>query len=620
MKKTLATIGAVVVLVAGGIAIEDVATANLVATLNAPITMGEAIKFRAPSHKIEINDNGFIEIVIGDNNKRYGLMPSKAAEKDKKLFLDIESSDQEAKIKEVYGTGSELVIKNTSRSFSKVVSITEAFLKDVPEDAKYVEVSFDLLGWNVPDGTYNSRIELQKDVWLEKALAWDSSQGDPDNDIANGNYTDVSITIEKGVLTKRIPVAWLKTAVFPIYTDAVFTFGTKELLNGTGNAGDVVVAKIGTDKAVACWVDASDASAEGRCQIQTVSGTDITFGSPSDYTADAVGANNGAAGMCEAGNDRWVVVFADDADADDGTARVASSTGTTINGYGTALDFDDGVATGFPTCTYISTDKVVIAWRDGTNTSAQAAACTIGTDDTLTCGATVTLRDTDNTFFDISCATLDTDKFICHYRETDSIFSSRLMVGTISGTTITLGTEQGAWGIVGDTGNDFGGTIIAPGTGQFTVLHLSGSSPFPHYLALGTVSGTTITIGATTTAIIATSTSFGKLVGIDSDSAFFYFQQGATDAGTTFLAAIPIELNFGSLTFSTSSAETVDTTTDPGSIHAAKIGDCKFAFVWEDDNNTNDIFAIIGDIFNCTATPRIIINAKTLINAKTIIP
>lgn len=31
----------------------------------------------------------------------------------------------------------------------------------------------------------------------------------------------------------------------------------------------------------------------------------------------------------------------------------------------------------------------------------------------------------------------------------------------------------------------------------------------------------------------------------------------------------------------------------------AKIGDCKFLFAWEDDNDTSDLFSIIGDTTGC---------------------
>ena len=570
----------------GGITIEDIATADLVATLNDPITLNETMKFSAPSHTVEVSDNGLIELVVG-GDKRYSIMPSQAHGNSKALFLDIENHENEVAIKEVFGAGSELTIKNTPRSFSKVVSFTEDYLKTIPEGAEYVEVSFDLSGWNIPDGSYTERIQLQQDVWLEKALAWDSSEGDP-----NQNYTDVAFVISGNTLTKKISVEWLNTAVFPIYTDATFTFGTKELAD-TGPSSYVGTQKIGTDKFVTCWSDTTDTSVEGRCQIASVSGTDLTFGSISNFTAD-IGASSNQMSLCSAGDDRWVVTFQDDADNDDGTARVASSTGTTINGYGTELDFFNTVTTNSMDCAYIATDKIVISYGDSAGSDIEAVACTISATYTLSCGtAQVLQNDASGSQFSTDCTALGTDKFACLWSAQTSF--GRMAVGTVSGTTITLGTVQNVEGAITVTQ---GKSIISPATNQFAISWLqNGENP---RLALGTVSGTTITLGATTTKVIATTTPAGpSLVQIDADSAFLVIQQGANDAATTFLAAIPIELNFGSLTYSTSTAEQIDASTDIGSWDAINIGNCKFTFIWEDDNDTNDLFATVGDTSGC---------------------
>jgi hypothetical protein len=569
-------------LVGGGIAVEDIATADVVATLNDPITLNEAMKFRAPSHTVEISDNGLIELVVG-GDKRYGLMPSEAAGKGKGLFLDIETA-KDVTIKEAFGTGSEVILKNTPRSFSKVVSFTEDFLKGIPADAKYVEVSFDLSGWEVQDGTYTERIQLQQDVWLEKALAWDSSEGDP-----NQNYTDVKFVIENGTLTKRIPVEWLKTAQFPIYTDATFTFGTKELADAS-TSQHATIDKVDTDKAVICWLDNADTSAEGRCQIASVSGTDITFGSASNFTADIALVANNTFDSCAAGTDRWVVVFPDDADSDDGTARVASSTGTTINGYGTEFDFDNGVNTQNPTCSYLSTDKVLIVWGDITNTTSEAVACTINADYTLSCGTTATIVNyAANNVFDFSCATVSIDAFVCQFFDNSAASSPQsLIAGTVSGTTVTFGPTTTV--TRADTADTFGNALVSPTNGKFAYIYSGSTGSSPQSIGLGSVSGTTITLGATST-LIATTSSLTAIVAIDPNKAFWLGQHGATDAATTFLAAIPIQLDWDTLTFSTSTAEVVDATTDPGSLHAAKIGDCKILFAWEDDNDTNDLFA-----------------------------
>jgi hypothetical protein len=587
----------------GGISVgAQLSSDDIVQTLQKTEQAG-TLSFLVPSHSVDVRDNGQIDILVGP--KKYSLTPdatefnTKEQKNTKYLFLGFDTSDDTVKIKDVWGNGSDIEIKNTGKSVSKVVSFTEDYLKTIPDGAEYLEVSFDMTGdWGLTNGIHDKRIEIDENVWLEKSLAWDSSLGDPENEIPNSNYIDIQTEIKDGKFIKRIPVSWLKTAVFPVYTDAVFTFGTKELAD-VGPSSFVSTWAIGTNKQVTCWSDNADTSVEGECLVSSISGSDLTFGSVSQFDDDITNFNS-----CSAGDDRWVVIYNEDLTNDNTKARVASSTGTTINGFGTASTIAATTtgAIASSDCILVDTNMVVFVYAlnptPATNRSEEAIACTINADYTLTCGSAAPIEaHTLAAGTAISSAKLDTNKFVYSYQPGAAGTPHRVGAGTVSGTTITLGATTTINTGITTTGH----SLISPGVDKFAVHWTAGGSPMS--LALGTVSGTTITLGATTTPIIATTTSFSSLIGIDSDSAFLMYQQGATDAGTTFLAAIPIELNFGTLTFSTSTAETIDTTTDPGSLHAALIDACSFAFVWEDDNDTNDLFAEIGTIA-CPVVPQ----------------
>lgn len=554
----------------------------------------ETTMLDAKDANVQVSSDGIIEIIAKD--KHYRLEPltvkfDNGLAKGKGYpFL----SKSEASLDAIWGLGSKIDVDAKPGRISKVVSFTDDYLKTIPPGAKYLEVSFELSGdWQLADGTYTSRTELAPEVWLEKALAWDSSGGDP-----NQNYTDVEFVVSGNTLTKRIPVAWLNTAVFPIHTDATFTFGTKQLAD-VGPSGTVDVLPIGTDKAAICWHDNGDGTNEGQCVVATVSGNTLTFGSISDFEPDAEGANNLAMGACAVGTDRWLLVYNEDNSpgTDLGRARVASSSGTTINGYGTEFTFNSAT-TSSPVCTYVSTDKVVIVYNvqgtSGQLLSILAKACQIGTDYTLSCGSATALNASSlsaNPFADISCATVSVDAFVCIYEDVSPAPDVTLLnAGTVSGTTITIGATSTA---SASDQESFGHHLVSPSTGKFAFIFSNTGPSSPQTLGMGTVSGTTITIGATST-LNSTTTSFSSLLALDGNNASLFYQQGATDAGTTFTAAIPIKFNWDTLTFSTSTAETVDATTDPGSLHAAKIGDCKILFAWEDDNDTNDLFAKIG--------------------------
>ncbi len=604
-KKVILGIIGATTLSLGGVAIGGLVLtdkeANPLTVTNIPEkidTQSQTINFGdVPPHTTTVDSAGLISIDVGD--KRYTIEPLKLESdkaegtKAKSPALKIESDGDDVYIKEAWGATSEIKLTNTREAFSKVVSFSQNDFKSLARGTKYIEVKFEITGFEVPDGIYSNRIEIQPNVWLEKGKAWDSSPGDEANDIPNQNYTDVEFEVIGNTLIKRIPIEWFNSATFPVYTDAVFTFGTKELANAA-SSGQLSTHTIGTDKLVMCWPDVSDAAAEGKCQIASVTGTDITYGASLNFVAD-VGLFTSSSGFASCGiaDDLWVVFYLDDADTDDLTARVASSTGTTINGYGTALDISTATSDNIGDCTRVGTSTVVFAYGDSAGSDYQAIACTISATYTLSCGAVVDLQnDAAGSIFGASCVDLDTNKFSCFWTMQNSF--SRMRVGTVSGTTITLGTVKEVYNSSSVITN--GHNIVSPATNKFLINWNVGAI---NGMALGTVSGTTITLGVTTTPLHSTTTSIHSLTAIDSDSAFWMGQYGATDGINTYLAAIPIELNYGTLTFSSSTPEIVDTTTDPGSLHAAKISDCKFAFAWEDDNDTNDLFAIIGDTAGC---------------------
>lgn len=608
MKKTLIALffGASTLALGGVTLIEKDAKPATITNIPEKVeTLTDQFNFGdVPPHTSTVDSNGLITIDVGE--KKYTIEPLKLetdkaeGTKDKSTALNIESIGEDVYIKDAWSATTDIKLTNTKNTFSKVVSFSQDDFKALAADTKFIEVKFEITGFEIPDGIYTNRVEIQPNVWLEKGKAWDSSPGNEANDIPNQNYTDVEFEVIGNTLIKRIPVEWFKTATFPVYTDATFTFGTKALVD-TGVLSSVNVVPIGTDKFVLCWIDNADATGEGQCVVATVSGTTATYGSVSDFTADAI-SSFARHGTCSAGTDRWVVTYPDDADLDDGTARVATSTGTTINGYGPAFDFLDGVAISNSDCVYVSTDRIIIAFdNNSTAKDITVVACNISATQTLTCGVPVIMVNGSggSSLAGSSCASIGTDKFVC-MTSSDVNFGG-VVVGTISGTsTITLGTEKRV-----DRTNQVnlsGHNIVSPATDQFVLSYARSNNA--SIMALGTVSGTTITLGATTT-VMATST-LNYTLGVDytdADSGFMWWQQGLLDAAATKFSAIPIEFNFTSRTFSTSTSETINTSTDVGATDAVKIGDCKFVFVWEDNNDTNDLFSVIGDTAGCEAPP-----------------
>lgn len=604
MKRILATLGIGGTLVLGGITLTTPDTPSAQPALSQRVSIethkvpGGQFNFGdVPEYTLDVSETGVMS--ISTEGKTFSLEPAETklegkVKDTKSPLIAVSPKTEGVLIDKAWGNGTQIELTSDEKKLSKVVKLGQTYAAN--PKGEYLEISFTLGGdFIVPDGIYTERVEIAENVWLEKGKAWDSSLGDEANDISNQNYTDVQIEIVNGVLIKRIPIEWFKNTIFPVYTDAVFTFGTKELLDSSVR-NRVVTYKTNTDSYVTCWSDNTDATTEGRCSASTVSGTDITTGSTVDFVSDMVINRFGG---CAAGNDRWVVAYTEDLAEDRLYIRVASSTGTTINGFGTAQLATTSTST-IPTCAYVSTDTIIVASGYQGN-HFDVLACTINANYTVTCGTTKRFFVSGaNERINPSCGIVDTNRFICYHDINGSL--PYLALGSVSGTSITAIATTTNF----TTGNSVanGNNLIAENN-TFSLLWRNTSTNRIH-LMVGTTSASGIGIGSTTTVLTATttnSTEVFSLITKSSNEALAFMQYGATDAVDTRLVVIPITLNFSTKTFSTSTAEQVDVTTDPGSLHAAKIGDCKFAFVWEDDNDTNDLFGIIGDTTGCETFP-----------------
>ena len=93
-----------------------------------------------------------------------------------------------------------------------------------------------------------------------------------------------------------------------------------------------------------------------------------------------------------------MVVYNDDGAGDNGFVRVGTTTGNTINGFGTALQFE-AADTEYPGCALINTDKIIIGYVDeGDSNTGKAIACDISTTaptEVVTCGTAVDYDTTD---------------------------------------------------------------------------------------------------------------------------------------------------------------------------------------------------------------------------------
>ncbi|HDY66701.1 MAG TPA: hypothetical protein ENH85_02795 [Candidatus Scalindua sp.] len=175
-------------------------------------------------------------------------------------------------------------------------------------------------------------------------------------------------------------------------------------------------------------------SGSGGSTITT--GTEVDFGAAGDTRYLAV---------CKLSTDEgtFAISFEDQGDSDQGKIIIATSTGTTINGFTTPISFattpDNEVITH---CEGLGTDKAVVTWRDQVPTpdDLNARIFTIDDQEVVTFGTEVTLEGSpvDGQL----SRSIDSSRFLTVYNDQDSTDDGKSVLSSFSGTTITNGSSE----------------------------------------------------------------------------------------------------------------------------------------------------------------------------------
>jgi len=156
--------------------------------------------------------------------------------------IDTESSPVSLTYPDALGAGIDIKIIQDNYRWQKIVEIESlAALGEIPTDAEYLEISFNVSGdLDLPKGIITKPTAFGDNSFIQPVRAWDSSPSpeNPADEVKSGAFGE----IKGGVITKRIPVAWLKTAVYPVQTDTTITYGAENVFNSASTAHISVAA------------------------------------------------------------------------------------------------------------------------------------------------------------------------------------------------------------------------------------------------------------------------------------------------------------------------------------------------------------------------------------------
>ena len=226
----------------------------------------------------------------------------------------------------------------------------------------------------------------------------------------------------------------------------------------------------------------------GRAIVGTVSGSTITFAGGSQTFESAY---TRAISICYSSTAQKVVIsYSDVGNANYGTAIVGTVSGTNIS-FGTAAVFRSAY-TDYTSCAYDSTnDKVVISYRD--YNSSQIGRSIVGTvvGDAISFGSPATFNNGTTTYIK---STFDSsnDRVVIIYKDESNNDYGTAVVGTVSGTSISFGTE-----VVYESNNGFDRAIAFDSNANKIVINYENTGNSNRGTSIvGTVSGTSISFGA----------------------------------------------------------------------------------------------------------------------------
>ena len=289
-----------------------------------------------------------------------------------------------------------------------------------------------------------------------------------------------------------------------------------------GKTDTTDIAYIGSNKVVIAYRQHYNTSGsqtqDGYCIVGTISGTSISFGTATAFSTGNVNYVH----VANVENDKVVVFFQEGDNSNYATARVGTVSGTGIS-FGTAVVANSG-SSAFTNVAGIGSNKVVGVYRDDGNSDYGTAivGTVSGTD--ISFGSEVVFNSGNTP--DPVPVSIGSSKVVIAYRDTSNSNYGKAIVGTVSGTSISFGSavvfEAATIGF-GDTG------IAYIGSDKVVISYQDEGNSDNGTAIVGTVSGTSISFG-TAAVFEAATTSITNSTSIGGDKVVIVYSQGS-DAG-----------------------------------------------------------------------------------------
>jgi len=263
------------------------------------------------------------------------------------------------------------------------------------------------------------------------------------------------------------------------------SFGTEVVFESATTNWIAVTYDANAEKVVISYQDAGNSN-YGTAIVGTVSGTSISFGSPTVFesaTTDRIHS------VYDSNAQKVVIFYQDRGNSNYGTAIVGTVSGTSIS-FGSATVFESANASEFSGAFDSSNNKVVIAYKDLGNSSYGTAVVGTVSGTSISFGTPVVFESA-NTEYTATAFDSENNKIVIAYRDAGNSNKGTYIVGTVSGTSISFGTAD----YFENADSDHIGLGYDANAKKLVIAYGDVGNSDAYTVNNGTLSGTTVTWG-----------------------------------------------------------------------------------------------------------------------------
>jgi len=373
----------------------------------------------------------------------------------------------------------------------------------------------------------------------------------------------------------------------PAGSEAVFNSG------GTTYASSVSFDPNNSGKFVVAYEDGGNLL-YGTAIVGTVSGTSISFGSEYVFNSGESSFISVAFDPNTAG--KFVVVYKDDASGNYGRAVVGTVSGTSIS-YGSEYVFNSGT-------TYYNSvafdpntaGKFVVTYMNASSSNYGTAVVGTVSGTSISFSIKYVFNSASTSLTTVSFDPNTAGKFVVAYKDAGNSNYGTAIVGTVSGTSISYGSEY----VFNSGSSNYNSVAFDPNTaGKFVVAYQDGGNLGYGAAIVGTVSGTSISYGSEYLFNSGESKYSAVAFNPNSSGKFIVAYQDVDNSGygTAVVGTVSgASISFGSeYVFNSAGARDNSVSFDPNNSG-------KFVVAYRDDGNSSYGTAIVGQMGYTTTT------------------